>query len=158
MECSLWSCRFLPAAALGWGSCSLTAYRITPQGFQWGKSNKDGVAALGSDFAGVTVDDWNELKRGLPGFVSEAALGFSENHQLKTKEINSCDHFYRILEKPHCSGWKSLTMEPTNKEILRQDMICRDTHLVRKLTTDDPIEIQLDTEHSRTQYCHSTIQ
>ena len=23
------------------GSCSLTAYRITPQGFQWGKSNKD---------------------------------------------------------------------------------------------------------------------
>ena len=35
-------------------------------------------------------------------------------------------------------------MEPTNKEILRQDMICRDPHLVRKLTTDDPIEIQLD--------------
>jgi len=29
------TCSFTP------GSCSLTAYRITPQGFQWGKSNKD---------------------------------------------------------------------------------------------------------------------
>merc|ERR1719240_2495238 len=29
------SCSFTP------GSCSLTSYRITPQGFQWGKSNKD---------------------------------------------------------------------------------------------------------------------
>ena len=23
------------------GSCSLTAYKITPQGYEWGKSNKD---------------------------------------------------------------------------------------------------------------------
>merc|ERR1712100_268233 len=29
------TCSFTP------GSCSLTSYRITPQGFQWGKSNKD---------------------------------------------------------------------------------------------------------------------
>merc|ERR1719158_202753 len=29
------TCSFTP------GSCSLTAYKLTPQGFQWGKSNKD---------------------------------------------------------------------------------------------------------------------
>jgi pre-mRNA-processing factor 8 len=25
------------------GSCSLTGYKITPQGYDWGKSNKDNI-------------------------------------------------------------------------------------------------------------------
>jgi pre-mRNA-processing factor 8 len=33
------TCSFTP------GSCSLTAYKLTPQGFEWGRENKDGGAA-----------------------------------------------------------------------------------------------------------------
>merc|ERR1719253_1325131 len=34
-QCIVLTCSFTP------GSCSLTAYRLTPAGFQWGKQNKD---------------------------------------------------------------------------------------------------------------------
>ena len=50
------------------GSCSLTAYRITPQGFQWGKSNKDPVGLSG----GVGLECW-----GKASWLLECGIGGS---------------------------------------------------------------------------------
>ena len=37
-RCVVMTCSFTP------GSCSLTAYKLTPGGYEWGRSNKDGSA------------------------------------------------------------------------------------------------------------------
>ena len=34
-RCIMMTCSFTP------GSCSLTAYRLTPSGYEWGRQNKD---------------------------------------------------------------------------------------------------------------------
>jgi hypothetical protein len=37
-RCVLLTCSFTP------GSCSLTAYKLTPGGYEWGRNNKDSSA------------------------------------------------------------------------------------------------------------------
>ena len=37
-RCIVMTCSFTP------GSCSLAAYKLTPEGYQWGRANKDNSA------------------------------------------------------------------------------------------------------------------
>lgn len=56
------TCSFTP------GSCSLTAYKLTPQGFEWGRQNKD----AGAGAAGYAPSHYERVQM----LLSDRFLGF----------------------------------------------------------------------------------
>jgi len=56
------TCSFTP------GSCSLTAYRLTPSGFEWGKENRSG----GRDHTGYSPSHYDKIQM----LLSDRFLGF----------------------------------------------------------------------------------
>jgi len=74
-KCVILTCSFTP------GSCSLTAYKLTPGGYEWGRNNKD----TGSNpQAGVRAHALREgadaAVRPLPGLLHGRALHSSTFH------------------------------------------------------------------------------
>jgi len=61
-KCIILTCSFTP------GSCSLTAYKLTPSGYEWGRSNKDN----GSNPHGYLPTHYEKVQM----LLSDRFLGF----------------------------------------------------------------------------------
>jgi len=95
------TCSFTP------GSCSLTAYRLTPQGYQWGKSNKD----TGPNPAGYLPSHCEKVQM----LLSDIFLGFfmvpeggiwnynfmGVKHNLSMKYNLTLDHPKEFYDEAH---------------------------------------------------------
>ena len=86
-KCIILTCSFTP------GSCSLTAYKLTPSGYEWGRSNKDN----GSNPHGYLPTHYEKVQM----LLSDRFLGFYMVYVLLVSTLSKTSVLHL---QSHCSN------------------------------------------------------
>lgn len=122
-RCVVITCSFTP------GSCSLTAYKISPQGYEWGRTNKDG----GANPHGYLPSHYEKVQM----LLSDRFLGF-----YMVPEGQPWN--YNFMGVKHSAGMKYSLKLAAPKEFYHEDH--RPTHFLEFSHLEDQDGVDADRE------------